>query len=248
MNSSSIEQRLSRITTNWDDLIAAHKSDSFDPAAAEQRGIILKRYAECIYQYILGATHCHHTTEDLSQDFALRFVRGDFRNANPDRGRFRDYLKRSLRNLVTDFFRRKNSKPAGVDLKGAEANAIGSLDTAFTDQWRRQLLGITWESLKEHESNSGSLYYSVLYLRSQRPKLNSQSLAKEFTEQYQREVTADWFRQTLRRARRKFADLLVQEVGKTIQSDSKQELADELAILGLQKYVEESEPRARDQS
>ena len=112
--SNSIEKRLSNISTNWDELIAAHDETHPDQEAAKLRGQILRQYSKCVYQYILGATRSHHAAEDLTQEFALRFVRGDFKNASPNRGRFRDYLKVSLRNLVNDFFR---SKPADDELK-----------------------------------------------------------------------------------------------------------------------------------
>lgn len=237
MASTSLEQRLSRITTNWDDLIDAHRPDTFDSEAANKRGAILKRYAACVYRYIFGATRCHHAAEDLSQEFALRFIRGDYRNANPQCGRFRDYLKQSLRNLVTDHFRRQAAKSSTGNIETAESSWVLSLEDAFSEQWREQLLGSSWESLRELESESGSLFYSVLQLRSELPAASSDELAQEFSVKHDRHVSADWFRQTLRRARRKFAHYLVQEVSRTIQSESADEVNDELATLGLQKYI-----------
>ncbi len=237
MASTSLEQRLSKITTNWDDLIEAHQSHAYEPEAARKRGAILRRYAACVYQYIFGATRCHHASEDLSQEFALRFIRGDFRNANPDCGRFRDYLKRSLRNLVTDHFRRQSSNAVSGNMEQAESKTIATLEKEFSSQWRKQLLGSSWESLREHQESAGNQYYSVLQLRSELPNANSDQLARQFSIHHDRDVSADWFRQNLRRARLKFSQFLVKEVGRTIQSDSEDDVKDELAELGLQKYV-----------
>ena len=237
---SKLENRLSNITTNWEELIAAHDDDQFDQVGARLRGEILRRYADCVFQYILGATKNHHAAEDLTQEFALRFVRGDFRNANPRQGRFRDYLKTSLRNLVTDFFRSKANNESieklGDDL--ARSIALESLESTFAEQWRQRVLGITWNALQEFESAKQTQYYSVLFIRTQHPDSSSDDLAELFSEQKGRAVSAAWIRQTLHRARTKFAELLIDEVGKTLNSSSRQEIRDELADLGLKKYID----------
>ena len=237
---SKIENRLSNITTNWDELIAAHDAECFDKEGAALRGDLLRRYSGCVFQYILGATKSHHATEDLTQEFALRFVRGDFRNANPKQGRFRDYLKVSLRNLVTDYFR---TKPKEQDFKvvsqyKTQMAAFDALELDFAEQWRQRVLSISWNALKEFECAKQTHYYSVLFLRTEHPSSNSEELARLFSEQTGKQVKADWIRQTLRRARLKFAELLIEEVGKTLNSNNLQEIRDELAELGLKKYVD----------
>ena len=235
-----INSRLSNITTNWDELIAAHDHDCFDQEGARLRGEILRRYADCVFHYILSATKSYHASEDLTQEFALRFVRGDFRNANPQLGRFRDYLKVSLRNLVTDQVRAKSTDKniETVGLSEIEAIAFDSLELDFAEQWRQRVLSITWRALEEFEAAKQTQYYSVLYLRTEHPNSSSEELARLFFEQTGQKVKADWMRQTLRRARQKFGELLIEEVGKTLNSNSRQEIKDELAELGLKKYVD----------
>ena len=237
---SQFDNRLSNISTHWEELIAAHEDDQFDQAGANLRGEILRRYAKCVFQYILGATKNHHAAEDLTQEFALRFVRGDFRNANPGQGRFRDYLKASLRNLVTDFFRSKTSDESIEKLGEEQARAVvlESLESTFAQQWRQRVLGITWNALQEFESSKQTQYYSVLFLRAEYPSSSSDDLAELYAQQKSREVSAAWIRQTLHRARSKFAELLIEEVGKTLNSNSRQEISDELADLGLKKYID----------
>ena len=237
---SRFDDRLSNITTNWEELIAAHDKDQTGETGARLRGEILRRYANCVYQYILGATKNHHAAEDLTQEFALRFVRGDFRNVNPGQGRFRDYLKTSLRNLVTDFFRaRKNAESIEkIDDDQVHSVAIQTLELAFAEQWRQRVLGITWHALQQFELAKQTQYYSVLFLRTQHPNSSSEDLALLFSEQRDQKVSAAWIRQTLRRARAKFAELLIEEVGKTLRCKDTQEIRDELAELGLRKYVD----------
>ena len=237
---SKFETRLSHISTNWDELIAAHDDECFDQNGAVLRGAILRRYSSCVFQYILGATKSHHAAEDLAQEFALRFVRGDFRKANPEQGRFRDYLKVSLRNLVTDFFRGK-PKEKDFELVGqhqVKSAAFDSLELDFAEQWRQRVLSIAWNALKEFEAAKQTQYYSVLFLRTEHPNSSSEELAIFFSEQTNKQVNADWIRQTLRRSRLKFAELLIEEVGKTLNSNNRQEIRDELAELGLKKYLD----------
>ena len=237
---SKFENRLSHITTHWDELIAAHDSECFDQEGAKLRGELLRRYSGCVFQYILGATKSHHAAEDLTQEFALRFVRGDFRNANPNQGRFRDYLKVSLRNLVTDYFRTKPKEKnfESIGHNQIQSAAFESLELDFAEQWRQRVLSIAWNSLKEFESAKQTQYYSVLFLRTEYPNSSSEELAILFSQQSGNQVKADWVRQTLRRARLKFAELLIEEVGKTLNSNSRQEIRDELAELGLKKYID----------
>jgi len=242
MSSRAFESRLSNITTNWDELVAAHGGKNEDRDAAMLRSQILRRYAGCVYQYTFGATKSHHAAEDLTQEFALRFVRGDFRKANPSRGRFRDYLKASLRNLITDFYRSQMAEGV-LESSLAAHNAalkIESLevvDIAFSAKWRERVLSITWGSLQSFESEKSNYFYSILRLRAENPESSSIELAKQFDKLHNKKVSSDWIRQNLRRARRKFGELLIEEVSRTLNSTDRDDLDAELASLGLKKYV-----------
>ncbi len=239
MSSNPVEHRLNNISTNWDELIEAHAGEDDDSAAAALRGQVLRRYAGCAYQYVLGATKSHDAAEDLTQEFALKFVRGDFAKASPQQGRFRDYLKASLRNLITDFFR---TQAAAAVIKTATAlddvnEGMKSLDAKFSEQWRKRVLSIAWESLQSYENEKLNHYYSVLHLRAQQPESSSGELAAQFAKLHDKEVTPEWIRQNLRRARLKFGELLLEEVGRTINSNDRSVIDAELASLGLKKYV-----------
>jgi RNA polymerase sigma-70 factor (ECF subfamily) len=73
---------------------------------AAQR-VVLLRYYQPIFRYLRAMVRDDDTAEELTHEFAVRFLRGDFRRADPSRGRFRDLLKRSLRHLVIDHWRRQ---------------------------------------------------------------------------------------------------------------------------------------------
>ena len=91
MHSDELDQRLSRITTHWTGIIRAHQGTT--TTAEKARAELLQCYAGAVYRYLLGAVRDADAAQDLSQEFVVRFLRGGFRRADPERGRFRDYLK-----------------------------------------------------------------------------------------------------------------------------------------------------------
>jgi DNA-directed RNA polymerase specialized sigma24 family protein len=115
------DERLSRISTQWSLIYQAHWGGA-DAAAAAQCQFV-QRYCGAVYRYLLGALRNEDAAEELFQEFALRFVRGDFRRADPERGRFRDYLKTALVHLVTDHHRRRASRPRPLPGDHPELNA-----------------------------------------------------------------------------------------------------------------------------
>src|SRR5262245_30429433 len=109
MDRQSLDERLSRISTLWTVLFEAHREPG--EAAAEAQRALMRRYSGAVYRYLLGAVRDEDAAGDLAQEFAVRFLKGDFRRADPERGRFRDYLKRALVHLVTDHHRRRQKWP-----------------------------------------------------------------------------------------------------------------------------------------
>lgn len=234
----SRDSRLSAITTNWEEIVSA-RGDS----AGDARNKVLIRYAPCVYQYIAQATKDVDIADELSQEFALRFVRGDYKNADPAKGRFRAYLRTSLRNLITDHFR-KNKE---FSLTSSEADRLpdksivdmlAALDQGFQEDWREYVLSLAWNALLESDFGRSSDYYPVLKFRSLHPTATSKQMAAQLSEQLGKPVTAEWVRQKIVRSRQKFARLLAAEVRRSLNDKSEEAIREELAALGLLKYLE----------
>ena len=117
MDSNDLNQRLSRIATQWSLVFNAHQGQADAPRADLSK--LLSRYSGAAYRYLLGAVRDPEVADELTQEFALRFVRGDFRRANPERGRFRDYLRTALINLVNDHHRQQQEKPRALGVEPA---------------------------------------------------------------------------------------------------------------------------------
>ena len=96
-------ERLNQIHTLWSQVRKAHEQTG--DLARDARQALLGRYGGAIHRYLLGALRDEEAANDLAQDFAFRFLHGDLRNADQERGRFRDFVKGVLFHLVADFQR-----------------------------------------------------------------------------------------------------------------------------------------------
>src|SRR5436190_8555481 len=84
--------RLSQVQTLWTVVCLAHAEGPADAVRAAQDQL-MKRYSKVVHRYLLGALRDADAADELSQEFALRFVRGDLKRPDRLRGRFRDFLK-----------------------------------------------------------------------------------------------------------------------------------------------------------
>jgi RNA polymerase sigma-70 factor (ECF subfamily) len=231
--------RLSQIATRWSLLDQAHVGIDADRIAAQSE--LLTRYCGPVYHYLRRLVRDDGLAEDLCQEFALRFLRGDFRHADPNRGRFRDYLKASLVHLVGES-RRRRAHPTLTDYGENpivdDSPAPPELaDRMFTDLWRTELLNRTWLALAEASARSGDCFHEVLKLKSDDPSRTASTLAELLGRILGRPVTPDSARQSLHRARQRFAELLRAEVAASVPTDEPALIDAELADLGLLVYL-----------
>jgi RNA polymerase sigma-70 factor (ECF subfamily) len=233
-----LANHLTNIKTHWTVLFQAHQSGDARTAARQQ---LLLRYYGAVYRYLLGTVRDRAVAEELTQDFAVRFLRGDFHRADPERGRFRDFVKTALRHLAQDYWRKQGKGPA--PLPPAEAAAVAgrpedpdALDQPFLDKWREELLARTWEALEEVQLRTGQPFHTVLRWKTERPDQRSAQLAQRLGELQGKPVTENALRKMLHRARQHFADLLVEEVARSLQTSDPAELEQELIELDLLAY------------
>jgi RNA polymerase sigma-70 factor (ECF subfamily) len=242
---SEKHQRLSEISTNWVALRQAQEGPAEAARAAQQ--LLMSRYGGAVRRYLLAVVRDPATADDLTQEFALALVRGQFRHADPDRGRFRDYIKGVLAHSVARYRRGQQKLPHPL---AAENPVWGSLaspadDDAhqFDEDWRAALLGRAWDAL----SGSQPTYYAVLRFCVAHPKMSSEEKAEQLGQQLGRKFTAEGARQTLHRARERFGDLLVEEVANTLEPPTLDRIEEELSELDLLKYCKRAlERRARE--
>jgi RNA polymerase sigma factor (sigma-70 family) len=236
MSSSDESTRLSKIQTIWGDLF---QQSTVDDAGGPSRDLVL-RYYGAVYRYLLGIVRDEEAATDLTQEFAERFLRGDFRKATPERGRFRDFLKVALRNLAMDHFRKQ--KVRGMQPLPESGFEVGDdseqrqRDEAFVASFREEVLARTWETMAQEERSSGKPHHTVLRFKIQHADLAGTEMAEQLSVKLGKPVSDASARQMLRRARIQFADLLLDEVSRTLGAPSHEELGQELSDLQLLDY------------
>jgi RNA polymerase sigma-70 factor (ECF subfamily) len=94
------DDRLSQMSTAWTAFFQAHEGP--DEATKAARRDLILRYSGPVHRYLMASLRDPDAADEVYQEFALRLVRGDFRRASPDRGRFRDFLKTTLYHLIVD--------------------------------------------------------------------------------------------------------------------------------------------------
>lgn len=237
------ERRLSRIATQWSIVQDLHGTEP-DAVRAAQTAL-LDRYGEAVHRYLLGALRDVEAANEVFQEFALKFVRGDFQRASPELGRFRDYIKGAVYRLIMDHHRRRGREAKLIDLASDEAGPPEESfsleeDQAFLRSWRDRLLTRSWEQLQEYEQRTGRPFYSVMRLRVDLPDADSHQLASRLSEQTQKAISAGNVRVLLHRARDQFANFLIDEVTQSLHRPSQEMLEQELIVLDLHRYCRDS--------
>jgi RNA polymerase sigma factor (sigma-70 family) len=238
---SQLASRLEGIATRWSLVRDAHTGGTPQSATAARQALVL-RYAKSIRRYVGGIVKKADDADELAQDVVMRLMKGDFGGADPNRGRFRDLLKTAVRNMVHNHWAKANRRKtadADLSLVGKEE----ADDPAWTAEWQANVLDHAWSALKEFErKNPANPAHTLLKLRTEFPDATSDELAVKLGAKTKGAVRADACRQMLRRARLRFAEALVTEVGVGLADPSPARVADELAALGLLEYVRDFLP------
>lgn len=237
---SLIQDRLSVIVTRWTLLQQAHGSSPKTARQAQER--LLNRYGGAIRRYLLGCVRNTDQADELYQEFAIKFIEGGLHGANPEKGRFRHYLKGVLFHLLADQHQKRKRQPAGWHSELPEPAESGTstpeAEAAFQEQWRAELLANAWIQLEAEEKANGQLSFTVLSYRRDHPDDRSEAMAQALSKQSGKPMTAAGLRQSLHRARERFADILLEQVAHSLSEPTVESLQEELVDLKLVQYCE----------
>ncbi len=232
---------LSQIPTLWSTVEKAHGQDGEVVTAARQR--LLQRYGGAVQRYLRGALRDAEAADEMAQEFAMRFMDGKYQGADRERGRFRNFVNGVLSHLIADHYRRlARPRPQALDSENVVAadHDPAEPDPLFVESWRHTLLNRAWESLAELEEQTGQPFHTVLRLRVDQPDLRSAQMAEQLSARQGKPISAAGVRQTLHRARDRFAELLLDEVVQTLGPAAEKDLEQELIELNLLKYCQEA--------
>jgi DNA-directed RNA polymerase specialized sigma24 family protein len=216
-----------------------HQAEAGSIAA---RQALVLRYRNAIEKYLRRLLGNVHDAEDVTNVLLVNMLQQGFAAWQPEQERFRDYLKRAVREAARAC--RKEARRilrVDVDVEQLMARDAGAgQPDPWVTTWRAVILHKAWKALRryQHEHRrEKNIFYTVLRLRRAQPRCHSEQLAASLTAKTGRPFTAANARKQLERARRCFADLLCQEVARTLPAARNGQLAEELAALGLMRYV-----------
>jgi RNA polymerase sigma factor (sigma-70 family) len=249
VDQNDLNSRLSRISTIWTLLSDAQKS--LRTRADDARLALIQRYQGAAYRYLLGALRDPDAADELFQDFALRVMQGAFAGADPNRGRFRSYLKTMLYHLIIDYRRRQQRLPRSLQSTVPDPaqpdQATLDSDRQFLHSWRDEILARAWAALAEAQRNGGQPFHSVLAFRAAHPDASSADMARGLSEQLPAHpFTEAGVRKALQRARAQFADLLLDDVAHSLGEHTPEQLEEELIELDLLPYCRSALRRRRE--
>ena len=170
MDRSDPNERLSEMSTQTTLLFSGHHGT---PEQADQAmGLLMLRYSGAVHRYLIKAVGDPEVAKDLNQEFSVKFLSGGFRTFDPSRGRFRDYIKRAVHNMMVDYFRKKDpARRFDTDYETDDHGRPGArrLRPRFSHELAARPARPHWNSLEDLERRTGQPYLQVLRMRVARP-------------------------------------------------------------------------------
>jgi DNA-directed RNA polymerase specialized sigma24 family protein len=240
MNQAELLQRLSQIPTSHDWVHKLHHGTPQEQQAA--RHWFVERYRTAIQRYLLGIAKDTTTGDELFQDFMVRVFEGKLSGFDAQQGKFRHYLKRSLSNLATDCWRKRQPLPLpeeGWQPADPRLSEIAALEEEFDRNLGAEIVRRAMAQLQSEEERQTPKRFLSTVLRCylDHADLNSDALAAQLTAAVGKAVDGGWVRKRLHFARQQLADLIVDAVWQMLPPPATLEaLEEELADLGLLEH------------
>ena len=223
--------RLDAITTHW--------------SRVDDLSYFALRYEVAIRKYLSALLKHPDAVQEVTHDVMVGILKRGLGEIRENAGRFRDYLRTSLRHAVFQYWRkqaRQNVLIGDAELDqfvDEQPSPEDEVDRVWVAEWRECLLERTWRAMM-HQQQKGKInpaYYVILRLAVENPGMTSTALAAKAEAELNKPIRPDAYRQLLRRARRHFAELLHDEVARTLDDPSPEALVDEFVDLGILDYM-----------
>lgn len=242
----SFNRHISQIHTDplvvrW---LTADQSDLGEDLVTTAQRRFFDRYCNPVYAFVRKMLSDVNATDDVVQQFAVRVMEKSFRSYNPERGRFRDYLKMTLRNMVTDYWRgvQRSRRFSGEQFEDRllEVPDPTSIDDAISVQEGEleSLLERSFERLRAIPQTARPTFYEVLIHVTRNPDQSSETAATALSLDLNlsKPINGASLRQTLRRARERFQELLLEELKIPDGPKRKERVQERLEALGIREF------------
>lgn len=218
---SNLASRFQFGSTRWSMVLDAGKVQGDSAAAA--RNELLVHYHDAVYRYLVVKLGDPDAAGELFSRFAERGleIHPFLQRADPEKGRFRDYLRAVLSRMVIDWYRQQAKAPQSLpdEADPTQPETSATEEAEFRKLWTEELMNHAWRGLEEIERTKGRPYHSLLLYKAQNPKVRSEAMARHFTTVLGQQFTADNIRKLLQRGHELLNDLLVEEVARSLKRE-----------------------------
>lgn len=217
-----------------------------DPGIVADPARIVIRYGRAMRAYIASLLQrklsgssdvVEDAVEECASRMALKIQQGKLATWNPAGGKFRFYFHTIVTHEVEGFLRERRR-----DILKRATPIVQTMDDSRDEEKEflgKEVFRLAVEALRDEEARDPhDLYASVLTLRLEHPDASAAELAGLLEVKLRRSFTEIYVRQIEKRARTRFAELLVLEVRRMFGACCAKELQEELCELGLWPYVE----------
>jgi RNA polymerase sigma factor (sigma-70 family) len=232
------------VTTRWSLILSGAGSEDGEKQVRAALAELCQIYWRPIFFFIARRGYSPEDAEDLTQDFFVRILHGDWlQKADPARGRFRSLLLTSLQNFLNDAVDRTRARKRGGDVNFvpwdpwmAEAPSEFALSKEALNSWpAERIFDAGWAATvveralrrlhEECESKGRLRVFNILsvYLGAERDDLSYANLAAKLRV---REATV---KKLLYHMRQRYRFLLRDEVTRTVAEPA--DVEDELRYL-----------------
>lgn len=219
-------------TTHWSIILSAANAEEDRRRALEE---LARDYWTPLYVYVRRKGRDADEAEDLVQGFYAQLLSRDFlARLDPDRGRFRAYLRMAMDNFLHGEHTRASAikrgggeRPLSLDVESIEAQLPHhpeGPEAAFDRAWALAVVARAQRSLAEELANRNQAAFAVAYrFLVPGPTPSYQDAAD------QAGMSLAGFRSYLHRARQRLRELIRREVTPTVCS--RREVGSEVADL-----------------
>ncbi len=243
-------------TTRWSLILSSLDGRSDDAKAREALAQLCRIYWRPIFAFVCRKGHSEQDAQDLTQDFFLMVLKGNFlERADPERGRFRSLLRTALQNFLHDAHAKAQAGKRGGDQQFvswdewmAEAPSRLTIPPAALESWpAERIFDVRWAATlaeralrrlqEECESRDRRRVFDALSssLTAEREEVSYDALARELGA-----GTAE-IKSVLHRLRQRYRQLLREAVAETVEKpeEVEEELRYLVAALAAGKEMEQ---------
>jgi RNA polymerase sigma factor (sigma-70 family) len=229
------------VTTHWSVVLAAGARDP--KRARTALTTLCQTYWYPLYAYIRHRGHGPEDAQDLTQDFFMRLLETNaLASIRREGGKFRSYLLTALNHFLVDEWRRAHARKRGagrvfsLEVQGAETRfsrepAHGETpEKLFERNWALALLRSVYDRLcREYQrTGKGPMFAELKFcLTGERSSIPYAELGSRL------QVSESAVKVSVHRLRRRFRELLREEVAHTVgrEEEVEEELRNLLAAL-----------------